>query len=78
MPPLPTDFIFPEACKPICEKLLTLPQVAPQVRALINSVAACPAKLNVGSLGGTAEGGHQQLPVRLIGIADIVNGRFQR
>ena len=25
MPPLPTDFIFPEACKPICEKLLTLP-----------------------------------------------------
>ena len=26
MPPLPTDFIFPQACKPICEKLLTLPE----------------------------------------------------
>lgn len=55
-----------------------LDQVAAQVRALVNGMAACPFKFNVGGLGGAAEGGHQQLPVRLAGIADIVDGRFQR
>ena len=53
-------------------------QVAAQVRALVDGMAACPFKFNVGGLGGTAERGHQQLPVRLVGIADIINGRFQR
>lgn len=53
-------------------------QVAAQVRALVDGMAACPFKFNVGGLGGAAKGGHQQLPVRLVGIADIVNGRFQR
>ena len=27
MPPLPADFIHPRACKPICEKSLTLPEI---------------------------------------------------
>ena len=49
-----------------------------QVCALVNSMAACPFKFNVGGLGGAAEGGHQQFPIRLVGVADIVNGRFQR
>ena len=59
-------------------RLKGLDQVAAQVRALVDGMAACPFKFNVGGLGGAAEGGHQQLPVRLVGIADIVNGRFQR
>ena len=37
MPPLPTDFIFPQACKPICEKLLTLPPL---------HIQSCPLSLN--------------------------------
>ncbi len=59
-------------------RLKGLDQVAPQVSALVDSMAACPAKLNVGGLGGAAKSGHQQLSVRLVGIADIINGRFQR
>ena len=58
--------------------LKSLDQVAAQVRALVNGMAACPFKFNVGGLGGASKGGHQQFPVRLVGIADIVNGRFQR
>ena len=59
-------------------RLKGLDQVAAQVRALVNGMAACPFKFNVGGLGGAAEGGHQQFPVRLVGVADIVNRRFQR
>ena len=59
-------------------RLKRLDEVPAQVRALVDGMAAGPGKFNVGGLGGAAEGGHQQLPVRLVGIADIVNGRFQR
>ena len=59
-------------------RLKRLDEVPAQVRALVDGMAAGPRKFNVGGLGGAAEGGHQQLPVRLVGIADIVNGRFQR
>lgn len=59
-------------------RLKGLDQVAAQVCALVNSMAACPFKFNVGGLGGAAEGGHQQFPIRLVGVADIVNRRFQR
>ena len=59
-------------------RLKGLDQVAAQVCALVDGLAACPFKLNVGSFSGAAEGGHQQLNVRLVGIANIVNGRFQR
>ena len=52
-------------------------QVAAQVVALVDGMAACPSKLNIRSFCGTAIGGNQQLPVRLGGIADVVNGRFQ-
>ena len=55
-----------------------LDQVATQMRALIDGMAACPFKFNIGGFGGTAKGGHQQFSICLIGIADIVNGRFQR
>lgn len=55
-----------------------LDQVTAQVCALVDGMAACPFKFNVGGLGGAAEGGHQQLPVRLVRIADIVNRSFQR
>ena len=55
-----------------------LDEVAAQVRALVDGMAAGPGKFDVGGLRGAAEGGHQQFPVRLVGIADIVNGRFQR
>ena len=53
-----------------------LDEVPAQVRALVDSMAAGPGKFDVGGFSGTAEGGHQQLPVCLVGIADIVNGRF--
>ena len=59
-------------------RLKGLDQVAAQMRALVDGMAASPFKFNIGSLGGAAEGRHQQLSVRLVGIADIVNGRFQR
>ena len=59
-------------------RLKRLDEVAAQVRALVDSMAAGPGKFDVGGLGGAAEGGHQQFPICLIGIADIVNGRFQR
>ena len=59
-------------------RLKRLDEVAAQVRALVDSMAAGPCKFNVGGLRGAAEGGHQQLPIRLAGIADIVDGRFQR
>ena len=55
-----------------------LDQVTAQVCALVDGMAACPFKFNVGGLGGAAEGGHQQFPIRLVGVADIVNRRFQR
>ena len=44
----------------------------------IDGMAAGPCKFNVGGLRGAAEGGHQKLPIRLVWIADIVDGRFQR
>ena len=59
-------------------RLKRLDEVPAQVRALVDGMAAGPCKFNVGGLCGAAEGGHQQLPIRLVGIADIVNGRFQR
>ena len=59
-------------------RLKRLDEVAAQVRALVDGVAAGPCKFDVGGLGGAAEGGYQQLPVRLVGIADIVDGCFQR
>ena len=55
-----------------------LDEVPAQVRSLVDGVAAGPFKFNVGGLRCAAEGGHQQLSIRLVGIADIVNGRFQR
>ena len=55
-----------------------LDEVPAQVRALVDGMAAGPGKFNVGGFCGAAEGGHQQLPIRLAGIADIVDGRFQR
>ena len=55
-----------------------LDEVPAQVRALVDGMAAGPGKFDVGGLCGAAEGGHQQLPIRLVGIADIVDGRFQR
>ena len=55
-----------------------LDEVPAQVRALVDGMAAGPCKFNVGGLCGAAEGGHQQLSIRLVGIADIVDGRFQR
>ena len=59
-------------------RLKRLDEVAAQVRALVDSMAAGPCKFNVGGFRGAAEGGHQQLPIRLVWIADIVDGRFQR
>lgn len=44
----------------------------------IDGMAAGPCKFNVGGLRGAAEGEHQKLPIRLVWIADIVDGRFQR
>ena len=49
-----------------------------QVRPLVDGMAAGPGKFNVRSFGGAAIGGDEQLTVRFIGIADIVNRRFQR
>ena len=48
-----------------------LDEMSAQVRALVDGMAAGPCKFNVGSLRGAAEGGHQQLPIRLVWIADI-------
>lgn len=59
-------------------RLKGLDQVAAQVCSLVDGMATCPFKFNVGGLGGAAERGHQQLPIRLVGIADMVNGCFQR
>ena len=59
-------------------RLKSLDQVTAQVCALVDGMSACPFKFNVSGLGGASEGGHQQFSVRLVGIADIVNGRFQR
>ena len=59
-------------------RLKRLDEVPAQVRSLVDGVAAGPFKFNVGGLRCAAEGGHQQLSIRLVGIADIVNGRFQR
>ena len=59
-------------------RLKRLDEMAAQVRALVDGMAAGPCKFNVGGLCGAAEGGHQQLSIRLVGIADIVDGRFQR
>ena len=57
---------------------VVLDQMATQVCSFVDGMAAGPCKFNIGGLHGAAEGGHQQLPVRLVWIADIVDGRFQR
>ena len=49
-------------------------QMAAQVVALVDGMAACPSKLNIRSFCGTAIGGYQQFSVRFAWIADIVNG----
>jgi hypothetical protein len=55
-----------------------LDQVAAQVRALVDGMAAGPFKFNVRCFSGAAIRGNKQLSIRLDRIADIVNGRFQR
>ena len=59
-------------------RLKRLDQMAAQVRPFVNGMAAGPGKFNVRCFGGAAIGRYQQLPVCLFGIADIVDGRFQR
>ena len=59
-------------------RLKGLDQVAAQVRALVDGVAAGPGKFDIRSFGGAAIGGYKQFSVRLFRVADIVNGRFQR
>lgn len=53
-------------------RLKGLDQVAAQARALVDGMAACPFKFNVACFGGAAKGGHQQLPVQFVGIAEYV------
>ena len=59
-------------------RLKRLDQMAAQVRPFVNGMAAGPGKFNVRCFGGAAIGRYQQLPVCFFGIADIVDGRFQR
>ena len=59
-------------------RLKGLNQVAAQVGALVDGMAAGPLKFNVRCFGGAAIRGNKQLSIRLDRIADIVNGRFQR
>ena len=68
----------PESSLTALPWLKGLNQVAAQVRTLVDGMTTGPFKFDVGGLGGAAEGGHQQLSIRLVGIADIVNGHFQR
>ena len=51
-------------------------QVAAQVIAFVDGVAARPSKFNIRSFCGAALGRNQQLSVRFGWIADIVNGRL--
>ena len=53
-------------------------EVAAQVRALVDGLAAGPGKFNVRSLGGAAIGGYQQFSICFLRVADIVYRRFQR
>ena len=59
-------------------RLKRLDQMAAQVRPFVNGMAAGPGKFNVRCFSGAAIGRYQQLPACLFGIADIVDGRFQR
>ena len=59
-------------------RLKGLDQMAAQVRALVDGMAAGPGKFDIRSLGGAAIGGYKQFSVRLFRVADIINGRFQR
>ena len=59
-------------------RLKRLDEVPAQVRSLVDGMVTGPVKFDVGSLGGAAEGGYQQLSISLVGIADIVNRRLQR
>ena len=59
-------------------RLKGLDQVTPQVRSLVNSMAAGPGKFDIRSFGGAAIGRNKQFSVRLFRVADIVNGCFQR
>ena len=49
-----------------------------QVRPLVDGMAAGPGKFNVRSFGGAAIGRNEQPTVRFVGVADIINRRFQR
>ena len=57
-------------------RLKGLDQVAAQVRSLVDGVAAGPGKFDIRSPGGAAVGGDQQLSIRFLRVADIVNGRL--
>ena len=59
-------------------RLKGLDQVAAQVCALVDGMAACPFKFNVGGFSSTTKRGYQQFSICLIGITDIVNSCFQR
>ena len=55
-----------------------LDQMAAQVGALVDGMAAGPGKFNIRCFSGAAIGGYQQLSIRFLQVADVVNGRFQR
>ena len=59
-------------------RLKGLDQVAAQVCSLVDGMVAGPGKFDIRSFGGTAIGRNKQFSVRLLRVADIVNGRFQR
>ena len=51
----------------------------PRVLALVDGMAACPFKFNVGGFTQhNQKRGYQQFSICLIGITDIVNSSFQR
>ena len=54
-------------------RLKGLDQVAAQVCALVDGMAVCPFKFNVGGFSSTTKRGYQQFSICLIGITDIDN-----
>ena len=54
-------------------RLKGLDQVTPQVRSLVDGMAAGPGKFDIRSFGGTAIGGYKQFSVRLFRVADKAN-----
>lgn len=59
-------------------RLKRLDQMAAQVGALVDGMAACPGKFNIRCFGGAAIGGYKEFPICFFRVADIVDGRFQR